>query len=409
MTSKLLFVALSGVALLPAAAAPAILHPVPQQQIIFEYEPVRDDNGKAIMVDGEPVNSYVPKNVRATGNAMIETRIDVVVTTRPAVRDAWIGDLVSSTKSEKAIPPHVITDHEGRFHATIIGKKSGAEGEWGTFSVVAPKSHGDGVTMEALLRENNAATEQLRKQDAPTTVALAFEPVVFYDCDENSTHRNTIVSFPAFRFQVPRIAGEEFQNVEEITHEKVTLTYLDPRDPAHDRTVLCPLPENVKQLLRGVSDNKYSSYMWYSQRNTYLLEDGVGCIRYPKDTTTVYTAPRGTVLESVSAFPRGKTLLVLVTKGSTQWLQGIDLATRKPVWEFPTPGGMVSSRILWASDRFAVSAYYGRKVSGYDVIDIARKKIVKSGTFDGDLAIEKQSLYVLDRDKGGRKLLYNFH
>lgn len=409
MTSKLLFAALSSIALLPAGAAPAILHPVPQQKIIFDYEPMRDDNGKAIMVDGEPVNSYVPKNARATGNAMIETRIDVIVSTRPAVRDAWIGDLVSSTKSEKAIPPHVITDHEGRFHATIIGKKSGAEGEWGTFSVVTPKSHDAGVTMESLQRENSAAIEQLRKQDAPTTVALAFEPVVFYDCDENSSHKNTIVSFPAFRFQIPRIANEEFQNVEEITHEKVALTYLDRRDPDHDRSVICPLPGNVKQLLKSVTDNKYSSYMWYSQRNTYLLEDGVGCIRYPKDQTTVYTAPPGTTLESVSAFPRGKILMMLVTRGNTQLLQGIDLSTRKAVWEFAVPGGMVSSRIIWASDRFAVSAYYGRKVSGYDVIDIVRRKIVKSGTFDGDLTIEKQSLYLLDRDKGGRKLLYNFH
>jgi hypothetical protein len=378
--------------------------------VTFENQAAADDDdqGGPTVIDGEPVVAYIPDNAIRDGHDRLEERIDFVVATDPPIPNVWLGELTSDKKSERIVPRHVITDELGEFHATAIARTTDSY-DWGTWNIDDPAYHPRKDDLARMRRQNATALEKQRKRDATLSFAPQAEPVTYYMPDQINAGQTAINLAPAYRVPIPTIPGEKLESVDGIRNEALQLAYSNPQNPGHFRRVVEELPANVKQSLETVTQNEFTAYMWYSEHDHYILEDGHLYVRVPKATAKVYSPPDGTDLTCATPFARNGIIAALVSKddGDKDWIQGIDPATKQVVWEFPLPG-VNDDHLLWVNDRYLLGTVYGRRCSSFNLIDIVKHKVVKTGSFEpGEFRVENNKLQRLD-DYGKRHTLFTF-
>jgi hypothetical protein len=85
-----------------------------------EFLPLLEDDGTESLVNGKPVVNYVPDGVTVDKNGGLEVRTDLLLRTRPWVRNRYLGRLVSINGDITFLPSaRIVTDKRGRFRVTL--------------------------------------------------------------------------------------------------------------------------------------------------------------------------------------------------------------------------------------------------------------------------------------------------
>ncbi len=105
---------------------------------------------------------------------------------------------------------------------------------------------------------------------------------------------------------------------------------------------------------------------------------------------------------AVSMRLHGRTLMVLYA--SPRKLSGLDIATMKPVWEYPLPGDPLDFDISNAGDTAAVSFGYEGRIALVD-LGSGRVRTIDTGTEMGILRFQSDGRALIAADVGRRQLM----
>lgn len=220
-----------------------------------------------------------------------------------------------------------------------------------------------------------------------------------------------IVCVPAFGVSIPKGKDEEIYSAI-VADGKLKVTFLKVGlSPLNNiKTISFELPAAVNDIVKHAGgykgiNNEISSYF----QGRVLSENDEVYLPLPS-AKIVFSTPLHSNVEAITPTIRKNIAAAIVRKSGVDNVSiiGINIYTKAIEWEFPIKSLDVDQRLYWINDHLLLSTTYGRKSSGYAVIDLSKKEIVAQ-SWNGpgiNYIIRQNFVFAFDPHKGSLQSVF---